>query len=311
VIVELTVRKYRNEEDYWRMRYFLRELFLANERNEWSWQVARLDYWRWHVVKNCEEIPSFEDAVFIWESQFGSMNAVLNPEGPGEAFLQVHPATRSSELENEMIALAEASLAQVTEEGTHRLTVWVPEHDILRQALLQDLGYVKGPWPEYQRRRFLGATIPEPEPPSGYTLRALGGDEELPARSWASWRAFHPDEPDEDYEGWEWYRNIQSMPLYRRGLDVVAVAPQGEIAAFCTVWYDDVTRTGYFEPVGTVPEHQRKGLGKAVLYEALRRLKARGATLATVGGFSKAANALYTSVFGEEYELLERWQREW
>lgn len=37
--------------------------------------------------------------------------------------------------------------------------------------------------------------------------------------------------------------------LYRSYLDIVAAAPGGEIAAFCTVWYHNVTRTGYIEPV--------------------------------------------------------------
>ena len=56
------------------------------------------------------------------------------------------------------------------------------------------------------------------------------------------------------------YQNIQSAPLYRRDLDLVAIAPDGEIAAFTIIWYDDVTRCGYFEPVGTTPEQQRQGL---------------------------------------------------
>ena len=84
---------------------------------------------------------------------------------------------------------------------------------------------------------------------------------ELPSRSWASWRAFHSDDPDEKYDGdWSWYQNIQAAPLYRRDLDLVAIAPSGEVAAFTTTWYDDVTHSGYFEPVGTMPEHQRCGL---------------------------------------------------
>ena len=94
-------------------------------------------------------------------------------------------------------------------------------------------------------------------------------------RSWLSWKAFHSDEPDERYEGWEWYRNVQRFPLYRRDLDLVAVAPDGELAAFCTVWFDDVTRTGSFELVGAHPAHQRRGLGRAVMYEGLRRLLER------------------------------------
>jgi mycothiol synthase len=71
-----------------------------------------------------------------------------------------------------------------------------------------------------------------------------------------------------------------------------------------------VTRSAYFEPVGTHPAHQRRGLGKAVMFEGLRRLKRMGATLAFVGGFSPAANALYDSV-GSEYDLLEPWEKEW
>jgi GNAT superfamily N-acetyltransferase len=114
---------------------------------------------------------------------------------------------------------------------------------------------------------------------SGYTVRALGDQDELPARSWLSWKAFHPNEPDEKYEGWEWYKNVQRIPLYRRDLDIVAVASGGELAAFCTVWFDDVTRTAVFEPVGTHPDHQKRGLGKAVMSEGLRRAQRLGATL--------------------------------
>jgi GNAT superfamily N-acetyltransferase len=127
-------------------------------------------------------------------------------------------------------------------------------------------------------------------PPAGYTLRALGDECELPARSWLSWKAFHPDEPDEKYQGWEWYRNVQRVPLYRRDLDLLAVAPHGELAAFCTVWFDDVTRTAVFEPVGTHPAHQKRGLGKALMTEGLRRAQRLGATLATVSSYGKAAH---------------------
>ena len=76
---------------------------------------------------------------------------------------------------------------------------------------------------------------------------------------------------------------------------VAAFAPTGEMAAFCTAWYDDVTRTAYFEPVGTAPEHQRRGLGRAVLAETLRRLQRIGCVVAFVGGYSIPANALYAS----------------
>ena len=142
-------------------------------------------------------------------------------------------------------------------------------------------------------------------------VRALGDESELPARSWLSWKVFHPDELDEKYQGWEWYRNVQRVPIYRRDLDIVAVAADGELAAFCTVWFDDITRTAVFEPVGTHPNHQKRGLGKAVMNEGLRRAQRLGATLATVSSYSTGAHALYESMGFTEVDLLEPWIKEW
>jgi mycothiol synthase len=63
--------------------------------------------------------------------------------------------------------------------------------------------------------------------------------------------------------------------------------------------------------VATIPAHQQRGLGKALLMEGLRRLKRMGATWAFVSGSSPAANALYQSVMGSEHELYEPWVKEW
>jgi ribosomal protein S18 acetylase RimI-like enzyme len=89
----------------------------------------------------------------------------------------------------------------------------------------------------------------------------------------------------------------------------VAVSTQGEIAAFCTIWFDDVTRSAYFEPVATVPHHQRRGLGKAIMTEGLRRLQRMGAITAGVSGYSPEANALYRAVMGPDCTLYEPWSK--
>jgi GNAT superfamily N-acetyltransferase len=306
--MRLSVRSYQDEEDYWRIRAFLREVFQCNGRRERSWSVVRFDYWRWHGNENIEH-HRLEEVIFIWESGDGRIGAVLNPEGQGEAFLQVHPGFRSPDLEAEMLVIAEQHLAVPGADGRRQLRVWANQHDSLRRDLLQRRGYVRGEWPEYQRRRPMCLPIPDAPVAAGYSVRALGDVAELPARSLVSWKAFHPDEPDDRYEGWTWYHNVQRAPLYRRDLDLVAVAPDGELASFCTVWFDDVNRTGVFEPVGTAPAHQQRGLGKAVMCEGLRRLKHLGATLATVGSYSPEAGALYAAAGFTEYELLERWTK--
>ena len=306
-MTKTTSRTFQTEKDYWRIRAFFRAVHLASGGfTETCWQVARLDYWRWHVLLNCEQGLAPEDSITLWESAGGEIVAVLNTEGWGEAYLQIHPTWKTAALETEMLELAEEKLAHTEPEG-RTLTVWSSERDELLQNLLHGRGYRKQGQPDHQRQITLDRPLPEAHPAAGYTIRPLGGVEELPARSWVSWRAFHPDAPDEEYEGWEWYYNIQRQPLYRRDLDIVAVAPAGAVVGFCTLWYDDVTRTGYFEPVGVMPEHQQRGLGKAVMVEALRRFRWMGGQLATVGGFSPAANALYASVMGPEKILLQPW----
>jgi mycothiol synthase len=303
------MRRYGDEEDYWRIRGFLREVMLLNSRRERSWHVCRFDYWRWHGVENLGH-GCLEEDVFIWEKSDGEIAAVLNREGPGNAFLQVHPGTRTPKLEEKMITVAEEHLAHPDEDGRRRLTVWADEDDELRRDTLRRRGYAVNGVPEYKRRRQLSAPIPEAPLAEGYEVRPLGGVEELSSRSYASWTSFHPDAPDEEYEGWEWYLNIQRAPLYRRDLDVVAIAPGGEVASFCTIWFDDVTRTAYFEPVGTASAHQRRGLARAVMCEGLRRLKRAGGTRAFVGSYAPAAHALYASVGFREYDLFEPWVKE-
>jgi mycothiol synthase len=301
---------YQGEDDFWRIRAFLRDVFLRHAPCERSWQVARLDYWRWHVNENILHLPLFE-AFYLWETAEGQLAAVMNLDNPGDVHFQVHPNWESAELETAMLRLAEECVVTKNDTGQRTLTIWAHADDAIRTALLTQHGYTKGAWPEYQHYRSLYSAIPDAPPAAGYVIRALGDTDELPARSWASWRAFHPDEPDAAYEGWEWYHNIQRIPQYRRDLDLVAVSPDGVICGFCTVWLDDVTRTGMFEPVGIMPEHQQKGLGKALMSEGLRRLQKMGAHWATVGGYSPAANALYKSVMSGHYGLLERWEKVW
>jgi ribosomal protein S18 acetylase RimI-like enzyme len=308
--MKLLMRKFQQEDDYQRIRQFLQEVFMLNQRREICWPVYRWDYWRWHVNENIWKI-NLEAAVFLWESPDSRLAAVLHPEEAGDAFLQVHPEFHCLDLDVEMVSLAETQFARQQQDGRQRLVIWVHESDAMRQDLLLRRGYKKSAYPEYQRRRYMDAPIPNDQPPEGYLIRGLGDESELPARSWLCWRAFHPQEPDEKYEGWQWYRNVQRAPLYRQDLDLVAVAPSGELAAFCTLWFDEVTRTAGIEPVGTHPAHQRRGLGRAILVEGLRRVGKLGATLCTVSSLSDAAGCLFASLGFTECERSELWIKLW
>ena len=196
--MKLTLRNYKAPDDYWRIRQFLREVFVLNDRRELSWHVVRFDYWRWHGVENLEHFP-LEEVVSLWEADSGRIAAVLNPEGKGEAFLQVHPGFRTPELEEEMLDVAEERLSVPGPNGRKKLCVWASANDEVRQNTLARRGYVKGDGPEHQRRRplderSLDEPIVEAQTPPGYAVRPMGDGAELLERCYTSGLAFHPDD---------------------------------------------------------------------------------------------------------------------
>ncbi len=305
-----TFRNVRGEDDYYRVRDFLRACYLLNGRREFCWQPYRLDYARWHSLLNISK-ARYEDVMFIWEAG-GCIAGVLNAEDHHNAFLQVHPHRQEAPLYIAMIDAAERELAFENGNGQRQLRIWADQHNAPLQDLLIERGYGKGDWPEYQRYQSLaGKPAPSAQHVAGYSIRSLGDGIELIERCYASGLAFHEGDVSiaAGNRDTTWYRNIQKCILYRRDLDLVAVTEQGEIASFCTVWYDDVTRTGAFEPVATVPAHQRHGLARAVMTEGLRRLHALGAVHATVGSYSEEAGALYATLGFTQFDVSERWEK--
>jgi GNAT superfamily N-acetyltransferase len=97
-------------------------------------------------------------------------------------------------------------------------------------------------------------------------------------------------------------------PLFDHDLDLVIVAPDGSLAAGCVCWMDTANHIGLFEPLGTRPEHRRRGLATALALEGMRRLRTRGATRVQVEAIDPgrgrdgippeftAARAVYTRV---------------
>lgn len=111
---------------------------------------------------------------------------------------------------------------------------------------------------------------------------------------------FHLNAPTSQIDRWQWelviYRGFdhEGVPEEKSGeereaekhLEIteyikVFAIKDGEYTAHCGVWYDG-GETAYIEPVVTVPEHRGKGLGKAVVYEAIHRARQRGAKRAIV-----------------------------
>ena len=308
--MDLKLRSYQSEDDYWRVRNFLREVFLLNDRLENSWHVARLDHWRYHFIDTCHVIESIKDGIALWEASDGKIASVVTGLGEGEFRLHIHPRFLEVELVEVMLSWVETQLA-VRHGEKHTVYLPVFEHNHFLQEILLRSGYTRQSGKSRHWWRDLDASIGLAPVPAGYVVRSMGGLDEHPARSWASWRAFHADEPIADYDGdHSWYLNFQSAPLYRRDLDIVAVTETGEIASFCTVSYDDYTRSAVCVLVGTAAEHWRRGLGKAVITEGMRRARHLGCTRIFATAYDPPANALYGSVL-QTHRVAETWSKRW
>jgi len=76
--MEYRMRRYESEEDYCKLREFLRKVFRANGLREYSWHVARLDYWRWRVMENCLKVYSLNEHIIFWEDGNKKIVAAVN-----------------------------------------------------------------------------------------------------------------------------------------------------------------------------------------------------------------------------------------
>ena len=77
-----------------------------------------------------------------------------------------------------------------------------------------------------------------------------------------------------------------------------------EYCAHCGLWYTEGD-TAYVEPVATVPEHRKKGLAKAAIYEACNRTRSMGAKRATVLSDQEFYHRIGFTLSSEVY----RWER--
>jgi ribosomal protein S18 acetylase RimI-like enzyme len=225
----------------------------------------------------------WQKTIYLWEERAGGGLAGWALFSPRFCAFDVfvHPDERASERARGMFAWAEERMLEiVVGQGDEQLhTMWVGQDDDWLIAHLERRSFVRSAYHLLYMTRSLEQIL-EPRLPPGYQVRHVMGEREARERATASHAAFQSGSAFEVY--WQRVARFMASPVYTPQLDLVAVTPDGRVAAFCVCWLDEVSQVGLFEPLGTHPDWRRKGLGKAVLGEGLRRLKAQGMTSAMV-----------------------------
>jgi ribosomal protein S18 acetylase RimI-like enzyme len=172
-----------------------------------------------------------------------------------------------------------AMLTAISEEtGGGELGAFAAEDDTESITVLEDLGFE----PEGRRlsqwqRRADDPPVPVAALPDGYSIRGLRGPQEFPARVELHRAAFPTSRLTV-----EKYERLLTVPHYRIDDDLVVEAADGGLAAYALGWLDPVGGVAEFEPVGTRPEHQRRGLSRALLTRGLQRFFEAGARMVQV-----------------------------
>lgn len=244
--------------------------------------------------------PDWHKDSRLWQRPSGQPVAVAHPDSPGYPALFVHPDYRH--LEPALITWAEEHLSKPLEDGKHQIQFYVYEYDAQRQRLLADRGYEKLSSGGALRRLRLGQQpLARPSLAEGYRLRTTNPEDGADAQRIADLlnAAFKRD----FHNAVEYQTFTRLAPSFHPDLDLVAVAADNIFAAYAGIPYDRANQIGIFEPVCTHPDHQRKGLARALMQEGLLRLRAVGAQYAMVDtGDMVPANQLYTAMgFSEIY----------
>ncbi len=155
-------------------------------------------------------------------------------------------------------------------------------------AMLERHGFTRVPERGLHFVRPLGQAAPEPQLPPGFTIRPTYGKDEV-----EDWVKLHRAAFGTEYMTVEYRLSMIGVPDHDPELDLVCVAPDGRLAAYCVgfISADENALTGcqagYTDPVATHPDFQRRGLSKALLCTALNLLKARGMQMARLGTSSE------------------------
>ena len=220
----------------------------------------------------------------------------------------VHPHREEKPLYDDIIAWASARAAEIAHERGERVTLACTK--IRRDnpdlgKLLETSGFERTNPPTLRMIRPLDEAIPSAPIPPGYFIVHGPHDPE-------TYAGMANDVSGSNSMTAENYRSRTLATEYVREFNLAAVHDDGSYAAYCWCAFDKTEpkwnglKEGWTDPIGTREEHRRKGLARALIVEALHRLKRHGndaAILSTDSG-NAAAVSLYESLgYRELYKL--------
>ncbi|MEJ6949982.1 GNAT family N-acetyltransferase [Natronospora cellulosivora (SeqCode)] len=274
-----------------------------------NWLIDRWNFSRYFGQIMHNTFNTWLDTIGLWVNSQDNIVAIVHTDGEknrGGVFFQFGNAHISDNLLDDMINYSEENLFSVSENKKF-INFRVNQDKNRLRDILTKRNYKIQNWIDPVSSLIITRDY-EVKLPKGFRI-SDGREINNYQKGFAHGRAFgyyNADTPD-DNDAEKAFKSLRKAPDYNPVLDLSIVDQKNEIASFAIIWHDNLNQIGILEPVGTIPKYRRMGLGKAIIYEGINRIKKYGAKKVYVG----SEQQFYLSIgFSLEY-YKEIWQKKW
>lgn len=291
----IEINRYKLLADFHRVLKFLEENYETDTFN--SYLLPQFfEYAHTHPFFNHKETHRMG----LWEKQKNIVGLVCYEMEIGESFLVSKKGYEH--LWVEMLSYAEKELVK-TKDGKNILDVWVINNESAKIKLLKQNDYQKihsEPVTIYPYEK--GFNIKKL--PTGFSLLSLEDENNITKIHNCLWQGFdHGSNPDDDLDC---RLLMQSGPNFDKSLTTIIKAPNGDYACYAGMWYSEINKYAYLEPLATVPKYRGLGLARIALTEGMKKTKRLGAKYCFGGVID-----FYEKIGFEKVASRELWRRRW
>jgi len=296
----ITFRNYTREQgftkDYYDVVNFMKSLGCNDVHS------LNLSWVRWEWCRNSIWFDREHDYLTgIWEEDGQIVGIACYETTPGDGFLSLKPGYEW--LLEEMFEYAANSFQK---EGIVKIAI--PDRERRLQLIAQARGFIATNDRETDSMLDVSLTDLNYKLPEGFSLVSLDDRYDLEQYASVLWFGFnHGKEgpvPLSHDDLRERERSLKG-PHNDMSLKIAVANKEGQFVSYAGFWYDESQDFCTLEPCATHPDYRLMGLGKAAVYEGIKRCARRGAKRCVVG----SNQDFYFHLGFAPYDMLTYWVR--
>ncbi|GAU75424.1 GNAT family N-acetyltransferase [Fusibacter sp. 3D3] len=278
--------------DNFKVRSFLLQLGYS------EFSYARWDWMTTHSYLDKNAVGK----IGLWEDEDRLVGIATFDTRLGSTYCLAFP--NYAYLKKDMLIYAKEHLT-----GSGEFGVVISSNDLAFQDIAASLGFTATMDKEEDAIFYFDKTSVEYQLPNGFHITTMKETYDAYEYLRVLWKGFNHELngegnftfTDEKNQG---VHAEMKRPNVDLNLKVAVVGPDGHFVSYCGMWYDEKAGFAVIEPVATDPEYRRMGLGKAAVFEGIRRVGELGAKNVLVG----SSQQFYYSIGMRPFAVASVWK---